>query len=368
MDEITIEGIQNVHFGVDSLKHLGKATLACGKRVLLVAEHLETDQGNTVKAVLNSVGIDPFCFNDIRAGVKISVLEDISKIGRAEGIDVVIGLGGMRVLSLAKIAAAMIGSGAALEDALLGNFPHSNCSYIEVPVSCRNHFMLKNACVIDDTTIGRPRFLELPPGLTKAVFIDPEQGLRLSKKYQAMAILDTVLASVEGYLSRKGNFFSDMCCAEAICILHEALFQTDEMQNRILAARGGLLSCMGLAGSSQGIGGILSYMINAAFRVPKSWTAIVLLPYILDMYAARGEEKLYRIGEALGEGRDDLSAAQAVRRILTQFEFPTRLRDFNLGLEELYTICDDAAAFPLNASCGLSLNSNEVCELIKKAF
>ena len=380
MNGLELQGIQNVHFGMDVVNQIGETIPSYGRRVLLVTEYPGTDQNNVklLQKILNNAGIDPLLFDDIRSGVKASLLENIAEIGRAEKIQVVIGLGGMRVLSLARVATILIGSSTSLADIFRGRLPQTiTSSYIEVPGSCRNHFMLKDACVITDSVNERAHFIELPPGLTKAVFIDPQLSLGLSKKYQTAAILDTLVASIEGYLSIKRNFMSDMYCKEAIRRLHKALFQTqqqpDEAQSRIVASEGGLLSCMGLSISSQGIGGTLSYMINAAFQVPKSWTAMVLLPHILDSYEARNEQRLWDIAEALGESemQTEKAASQVavvIRRFLARLELPTRLRDFNLSLEELYTICDAAAQFPLNANCGLGLDSNSIRELIKKAF
>ena len=377
-----MQGIQSVYFGTDSINHIGEAVLSHGRRVLLITEYPGTDQSHAKRLVkiLGSAGIDPILFDDIRSGVQTSVLDTVTELGKAGKIQVVIGLGGMRVLSVARIATVMIGSTVSTADMFRGKLPQTvNCSYIEVPNSCRNHFMMKNACVIADSVSTRARLVELPPGLTKAAFIDPQLSLELSKKYQTVAVLDTIAASIEGYLSKNRNFLSDTCCLGAIRKLHEALFQThqqpNEIQNRVLASEGGLLSCMGLSTASQGIGGTLSYMINATFHVPKSWIAMVLLPHILDTYESRNEQRLCDIADAMGENISGLQttkaislAAATVRRSLAKLELPSRLRDFDLSLEELYTICDAAADFPLNENCGLELDSSAICELIKKAF
>ena len=382
MSGLELHGIETLYFGVDSVNRIGESVLAYGKRVLLITEYQGSDQTNAkhLLAILKNAGIDPVLFDDIRPGVQIATLESIADIGRAAKIQLVIGLGGMRVLALARIATIMIGSNSDLADIFKGNLPHSlSCCHIEIPSSCRNHFMMQNACIIADSVNNCARFIELPARLTKAVFIDPQLSMNLSEKYQTVAIIDTLTASVEGYLSMKRNFMSDMYLIEAIHQLHKALFhpRSDEVLNRVMASEGGLCSSMGLATSSQGIGGTLSYIINAVYQVPKSWIAMVLLPHILDMYHedAKNHARLGRIAEALGEDSSGLQteeaashAAIAVRRFLARLELPSRLCDFNLSLEELYGLCDAAAQFPLNAFCGLELDSNAIGELVKRAF
>lgn len=382
MSELEIHSIQNLRFGVESIHHIVDEVKSLGKRVLLITEQSGKNQDNfhTIQGFLRAGGIDPVVFDDIRPGVKTSVIQTIADIGKAGKIQVVIGLGGMKVLSLARIACVLIGSDTSLSSVLQGHIPETvDCAYMEVPNSCRNHFMMKNSCVISDSVNERAMLIRLPRGMTRSVIIDPNLTTALSKKYQLVAILDTILASIEGYLSRERNFLSDLYMKEAIIKLQKALFQTlrrpDDIDVRKLASEGGLMSGMGLATSSQGIGGTLSYMINAAYQVPKSWISMVLLPHILDMYVEREPYRMGQIADALGEDLSGLESDQAaplaaasIRRVLAQLELPTRLRDFNLSLDDLTGICDASASFPLNEACGLKLSSAEICELVKKAF
>lgn len=382
MGELELQGIEHLRFGVDSIQHIIDTVKPLGTRVLLVTERSGGDQDNVnrIQGFLRAGGIDPVVFDDIRPGIKTSVIQTIADIGTAGQVQVVVGFGGMRVLSLARAATVLIGSDLGLNDMLRDRQPENvDCSYVEIPNSCRNHFMMKSDVVVSDSVSERARRIRLPFGLTKAVIIDPQLTLGLSMKYQLVAILDTLLASIEGYLSKRRNFLSDIQLLEAMHRLHRSLFQTmrrpDDIQVRVLASQGGLLSGLGLATSSQGIGGTLAYMINAAFKVPKSWIAMVMLPHILDMYVESQPERLARIADALGEDVSDLPsekaapmAAAAARRFLARLELPTRLRDFNLSLDELYTVCEASAGFYLNELCGLELSSQDVCSLIKRAF
>jgi alcohol dehydrogenase class IV len=382
MSELEFQGIERLFFGVDSIERVADVVKPLGKRVLLVTEQSGKDKDSFVRlqSILHNGGLDPVVFDDIRPGIKTSVIETIADIGKAGKIQVVVAMGGMRVLSVARVASVIIGSEIGLSEALRGKLPRQvDCSYVEVPNSCRNHFMMKDSCVISDSVNERARYIPLPSGMTKAVIIDPGLSMGLSSKYQLVAILDTMLASIEGYLSVKRNFLSDIHLIEAMGRLRRALGITmrrpEDIAARQQASEGGVLSAMGLATSSQGIGGTLAYMINAAFQAPKSWIATVLLPHILDMYEEREPVRLARIADALGEDISGLEsekaapmAARAVRRILAQLELPTRLRDFNLSLSDVSAICAASAEFPLNQHCGLSLSSEEVCELIKKAF
>lgn len=381
MNELEFPGLPRVIFGGDSIGRIAKLVAPLGKRILLVAEHGDQNRDALLRlqGFLRAASIEPVIFDDITPGARTSLIQTISDIGKAGKIQVVIGFGGMRVLSISRVAAAIIGGKSSLSDMLLGRCSESQCAYVEVPISCRNHFMLRNECIITDSVSERSRLVRLPEGMTRAVIIDPLLSMSLSAKYQLVALLDTLLAAIEAYMSDKSSFLSDIYSLDAVCRLQRALLQTfrrgDDPGARVIAGEGGLLSAMALSISGQGIGGTLAYMINSAFNVPKSWVAMVLLPHILDQYAVIKSERCAKIADALGEDISGVQSEQAapmaavsVRRILSRMDMPTRLRDLNLSLEDLAQIAPAAAAFPLNAHCGLSLDEPQIYNLIKKAF
>jgi alcohol dehydrogenase len=286
----------------------------------------------------------------------------------------------MRVLSAARIVGVAAAPDVELGDVLSGRAKKGAAiRYVEVPSSYRNHFMLRNECIVTDGVTREPVVVELPDESTSAVIVDPNLTLTLSPKYAAAAMMDTLLAAVEGYISVRSSYYSDTVLYKAIQLLGSALIGITETPNdprhRIQASEAGLLTSLGLAASSQGVGGALAYTINSRYTIPKSWVATVLLPHIVDSSVHSRPEKLKNVALALGEDVEDQKAAdvayrasEAVRRMIGKAELPGRLREMDLSIDELVEVSELASGLEMSASAPAPHTASDLYDLIKQAY
>jgi alcohol dehydrogenase class IV len=252
-------------------------------------------------------------------------------------------------------------------------------AYIEVPASYRNHFMLRDECVITDATTKHPLVVSLPEHTTHAVLVDPNLTLSMSPKYAAAAMMDTMLAAVEGYVSTRSTFFSDTLLLSSVRRLGEALYGITDTPNdpkhRVAASEAGMLTALALSATSQGVGGALAYAINSRYTVPKSWIATVLLPHVIDATVSARPEKLKQVAHALGEEARELTpsdaayqASAAVRRIIGRLELPGRLREMDLAIDDLVDVAEVASGLEMCGSTPIPHTQSDLYNLIKLAF
>jgi alcohol dehydrogenase len=137
----------------------------------------------------------------------------------------------------------------------------------------------------------------------------------------------------------------------------------------------GLLTALGLTTSKAGVGAALSYAINGSFMVPKSWVASIMLPHVMELYSGVAAEKLSTVARCLGEESGDTApveaagrAVEAVRRTLGQLGLPTRLRDFDLELDDMVEVAGTARNFDLMNYLPRAISTEDLYELIKSAF
>jgi alcohol dehydrogenase len=107
--------------------------------------------------------------------------------------------------------------------------------------------------------------------------------------------------------------------------------------------------------------------------VPKSWIASVLLPHVMEFYAGVAAEKLSVVAGFLGEegpaGAEGAArAVEAARRILGSLGLPTRLRDFDLNLDDMVEAASTARAFDMMNYLPRSISSEDLYELLKSAY
>jgi alcohol dehydrogenase class IV len=381
MSDLILKFPDHLVFGPDVIQRIGQIVGSLGSRCFLITETVLRQHGTIdhIEDILERRSISSIVYDEIGPGATTAGLGKLISVARASQANVIVGVGGMRVLAAARIVAAASG-GAEVGDVLAGRVSErSPVAYVEVPASYRNHFMLRDQCIVTDATTHHPILVTLPERTTTAVLVDPNLTLTMSPKYAAAAMLDTMLAAVEGYVSSRATFFSDTLLLDAISRLGQALKGITETPNepkhRLRASEAGLLTALALASSSQGVGGALSYAINSVHSVPKSWIATVLLPHVLDTTVLARPDKLKRVAHALGEEVRELKpadaayqASAAVRRIIGILELPGRLREMDLAIDDLVDVAELAAALDMSASAPVPHTTSDLYDLIKLAF
>ena len=136
-----------------------------------------------------------------------------------------------------------------------------------------------------------------------------------------------------------------------------------------------MLLALGLATTRMGIGTALAYAINARFMAPKSWVSTIILPYVMEFSVNVRGDRLAHVAKLLGEDVSDASpveapvrAIDAVRRIISSLGLPTRLREFDLSLDEMIEVAGAARSFDMMNYLPRVVSTEDIYELIKSAF
>jgi len=286
----------------------------------------------------------------------------------------------VRTLSIAKCIAMTASSGNDIDDYLSGMQPQGPAlPYIEVPTTCRDPFLFTDEYLMVDSRDRTCRIGRTQKDIVKVVLIDPKLSLSLPAKYTATTIMDTLLGCIEGYLSAKANFLSDTYLTRAIEMLggliKEGMQNLDDIRARMNASIAGLLMALGLSTTRQGIGAALSFAINARYMAPKSWVSTILLPYVMEFAVNVRGDRIAQVGRLLGEDVTDASSVEApmrsieaVRRIISSLGLPTRLREFNLTLDEMIEVAGAARSFDMMNYLPRIVSTEDIYELIKSAF
>jgi alcohol dehydrogenase class IV len=371
-----------VVFGLDTVNRIGQLVAEYGERAFLVTEAIlyEGKVINKVQEILDKKGVQHIVFDEVVPNATSATVDDGVTLARGSHADVVIGLGGIRTLSIAKCIAMTVPSENDMDDFLSGVQPQSvPLPYIEVPTTCRNPFMFGDEYLMVDGRDRTGRIGRTQKGITKAALIDPKLSLTLPAKYTATTIMDTLLGCIEGYLSARANFLSDTYLVRAIEILgsliREGIQNVDDIRVRMNASIAGMLYALGLSTSRLGIGSALAFAINAKFMAPKSWVSTILLPYVLEFSVNVRGDRIAHVAKLLGEEVADASSVEApqraidaARRIITSLGLPTRLREFDLSLDEMIEVAGAARSFDMMNYLPRVVSTEDIYELIKSAF
>jgi alcohol dehydrogenase len=382
MPDILFHIPTRVVFGLDTFNRIGQLVTDYGERAFLVTEAIlyEGKVINKVQEILDKKGVPYIVFDEVVPNATSRTVDDGVTLARGSHADVVIGLGGVRTLSIAKSIAMTAPSENDMDDFLSGVQPQSQpLAYIEVPTTCRNPFMFGDEYLVVDGRDRAGKIGRTQKGITRAALIDPKISLTLPAKYTATTIMDTLLGCVEGYLSAKANFLSDTYLQRAIEILGEVIKEgiqnVDDIRMRMNASTAGLLMGLGLSTSRLGIGSALAFAINARFMSPKSWVSTIFLPYVMEFALNVRGDRIAQVARLLGEDVSDASSVEApvraidaVRRVISSLGLPTRLREFDLSLDEMIEVAGAARSFDMMNYLPRVVSTEDIYELIKSAF
>jgi alcohol dehydrogenase len=382
MPDILFHIPTRVVFGLDTINRIGQLVADYGERAFLVTEAIlyEGKVISKLQEILDKKGVPYIVFDEVVPNATSRTVDDGVTLARGSHADVVIGLGGVRTLSIAKSIAMTAPSENDMDDFLSGVQPQGQpLAYIEVPTTCRNPFMFGDEYLVVDGRDRTGKIGRTQKGITKAALIDPKLSLTLPAKYTATTIMDTLLGCIEGYLSAKANFLSDTYLQRAIEILgtviREGIQNVDDIRMRMNASTAGLLMGLGLSTSRLGIGSALAFAINARFMSPKSWVSTIFLPYVMEFALNVRGDRIAQVARLLGEDVSDASSVEApvraidaVRRVISSLGLPTRLREFDLSLDEMIEVAGAARSFDMMNYLPRVVSTEDIYELIKSAF
>jgi maleylacetate reductase len=134
----------------------------------------------------------------------------------------------------------------------------------------------------------------------------------------------------------------------------------DDVEARTDALAGAALAGRSLQNSSMGVHHGLAQLVGGLTGIPHGLANAVILPHAMRFNADVAPDEMMRIGEALGDPDD---APGAVARLVERLGLPARLRDCDVGEEDL-----DAVARMSQASHAVQANLRPVGESDARAI
>ena len=165
MKELDFFVPSRILLGSDILSRLGAAAEGLGSRALLVADSIlaEGPLPDRISGILEQKGIQLLMSTGVPADAFHDHTDEYVSLAKAGQCQIIIGLGGVRTLSIAKAAAALAGGNRRADD-LVDGFPApaKKLHYIEIPTTCRNPFMLKGDLLLVDSRNRKSRVIGIP--------------------------------------------------------------------------------------------------------------------------------------------------------------------------------------------------------------
>ena len=213
----------HVYFGAGQLNNLHTLPMP-GRKALLVISNGKSTKANgyldrTVEQ-LRQAGADYVLFDKIQANPIKPTIEEGARLAQQEGCDFVVALGGGSVMDSAKVIAmnatnpgdlwqyALSGTG--------GRQPWTNqpLPWIAITTTAGTGSEVDAGGVI--TNLDTNEKMGIYSICARYTIVDPELMLSVPPKFTAYQGFDALFHSLEGYVSKRSNLFSDMVQEAAI--------------------------------------------------------------------------------------------------------------------------------------------------------
>lgn len=369
----------HLKFGVDSLNRVGTVVSSVGSRVFLVTETALMN-GETISHIQNLLTgrkCEVILYNiDTKPFAASAVIDKGAVLARASYCDVVVGVGGLRILSAAKAIAMLVNNTRSVNDYIDGELiKEQSIPYVEIPTEARNPFMFNNNFLVTDERTRELHILKAVNGQPCNVIYDPAV---MSDADLPQIMMNVFANAVEGYLSSDSSFLSDMMFLKAIEMLSKYLIPAVKDKNSdaiSFLSLSGLMTSMGLSMASTGLIGAVSEVVNQKLQFENSGVASVLLPYVIEFCIPSSADKLARIAAAVGIGVESMTmldvavkVIEYVKKMAEDLELPAKLSDFSLKADELIDIADSAKKLDMMNYLPRPCSSEELYNILQSAF
>lgn len=250
-----------------------------------------------LRQMLWQEGIRTTVYLDVEANPTDANVEAGLEAYKESGCDFLISMGGGSPTDCTKAIRVLTANGGSLSD-----YRGNNKSRKKGPF-----YIAVNTTAGTASEISRAFLISDPAGQEKMIFKDnyamPDIAVEdvalmknLPAHITAQTGMDALTHAVEGYLSVRSSFLTDLAAKEAVSLIAQNLpMAVTDPHNA--GAREGMVYAQYLAGMSFGNAGLglvhaMAHALGAVYNLPHGLCNAVLLPYVLDFYLPECIEKL----------------------------------------------------------------------------
>lgn len=259
-----------------------------------------------LRAVLDRAEIRSTVYSGVEANPTVDNVRDGLMAYQNEGCDFLISLGGGSPTDCTKAIRVMAGNGGELSDYKGGNKSMKKGPfYIAVNTTAGTASEISRAFLITDP-VGQEKMIFKDDYAMPDIAVDDiELMMNLPAHITAQTGMDALTHAVEGYLSVRSSFLTELTAKQAISMVARHL-PCAVLNPHSEEAREGMVYAQYLAGMSFGNAGLglvhaMAHALGAVYNLPHGLCNAVLLPYVLDFYLPSCGDKLAVLGNLMAQ-------------------------------------------------------------------
>jgi alcohol dehydrogenase class IV len=307
-----------------------------------------------VLAALESGGCKPVVFDQVREDPPEATVLAAADLGRGQGVDGVLAVGGGSSMDVAKVVAVLLGGNQALAQLYgVGNVSGARLPLVLVPTTAGTGSEVTPVAVIttgETTKAG----VSSPVLLPDVAVLDADLTLGLPAAVTAMTGVDAMVHAIEAYTSRhRKNPLSDNLARQALTLLSRnirtAVHEGGNREARENMLLGACLAGQAFANAPVAAVHALAYPLGGHYHIPHGLSNSLVLPTVLEFNLPTASE-LYAeladivLGRPVAGSPEAKSTAmiEALRELIDDVALPATLQAAGVEEGSLEMLAEDA--------------------------
>lgn len=304
MENFTIYNPVKVHFGKGVLDQLGAVVAATGQKVLLVygqGSIRKSGLYDKVKEQLSAAGCTVWEYHGIRSNPVVEDVDAAAAVGREQGAQVILAVGGGSVIDSAKVIAAAIPYGGPAWDLLDRTAkPTSALPLITVLTLAATGSEMNPFAVLQNEALGIKTSFSSPFSFPLHSFLDPGYTTSVNAQYTGYGVADLMAHALEAWFGKGDSPLADRVvlgileeAMEAGPLLMESLKSYD-LRARIMYAATLALNGTCMHGRAHGEWGVhaIGHTLSLLYDVPHGASLTIAFPAWLKLMKERIPERI----------------------------------------------------------------------------
>ena len=337
-------------FGTGTAAATGSEAKSLGASKVLIVTDPGVVKAGLLEPITNSLEAAKLVyavFDQVEAEPPVRLVDEGAARFRAEGCDLVLGVGGGSSLDVAKGVSVVAGNGGRILDyAGMDLVKKPGAPKILMPTTAGTGAEITRVLVVTDEAENTKKVVYSFYCLPELAIVDPVLTYSMPPSVTADTGMDALVHAIETFVSIHATPFSDILAEKAIAwigrYLPIAWSKGANQEARYFMSLAATVS--GMAFASGGLGAVhgLSYVLGTRYHMPHGRSNAIMLPHVMRYNLPGALEKYASIAALLGRpcrsGDMNEAAAlsvSAVEDLLKTMQISCRLRDYGLSETEL---------------------------------
>ncbi len=314
------------------------------KKIMIVTDAGLVDAGiaGKLEEQLKTSRIKFAIFDKVESDPRIEIAEQAAKEVKAQGADLVIGIGGGSPIDIAKSAAILASNNADINSYFgIDLIPGPGLKTIIIPTTSGTGSEATPIVILSDEKEKLKKGIVSPYLFPDVAILDPELTIGLSPLITAATGMDAFIHAVEAYMSNGANSMTNIFAIQAIKLISNnirtAFANGNDIEARSNMLEGSLLAGMAFANAGVTAVHAFAYPIGAEFHIPHGIANSIMLVPVMEFNKLGNLNKFAELAQIIGVDTVGLSLEEsaattinAMQSLMKVLQLPSCLKEFGV--------------------------------------